>query len=42
LRRKNELEISIKNRNISDLHRGINEFKKGCQPTTNYIKDENV
>jgi hypothetical protein len=30
--RINELETSNKNKNIKDLYRGINEFKKGCQP----------
>jgi hypothetical protein len=28
--------------NIRTLHRGINEFKKGYQPRTNKVKDENV
>jgi hypothetical protein len=27
---------------ISDLHRAVNEFKKGYQPRTNLVKDENV
>jgi hypothetical protein len=34
----NELEISNKNKNIRDLYRGINEFKKGYQPRINIIK----
>jgi hypothetical protein len=37
----NELETNNKNKNIRDLYRGINEFKKGYQPRTNIIKDEN-
>jgi hypothetical protein len=31
----NELETDSKNKNIRDLYRGINEFKKGYQPRTN-------
>jgi hypothetical protein len=30
-----------KNKNIRDLHRGINEFKRGYQPQSNLVKDEN-
>jgi hypothetical protein len=37
----NELETNNTNKNIRDLYRGINEFKKGYQPRTNIIKDEN-
>jgi hypothetical protein len=37
----NELETNNKNRNIKDLFRGINEFKKGYQPRINIIKDKN-
>jgi hypothetical protein len=36
----NELESNSKNKNIRDLYRGINEFKKGYQPTTNLVKDK--
>jgi hypothetical protein len=36
----NELESNSKNKNIRDLYRGINEFKKGYQPKTNLVKDE--
>jgi hypothetical protein len=36
----NELESESKNKNIRDLYRGINEFKKGCQPRTSLVKDE--
>jgi hypothetical protein len=39
--RINELETNNKNKNIRDLYRGINEFKKGYQPRINFIKDEN-
>jgi len=34
-----ELEINSMTKNIRDLYRGINNFKKGYQPKTN-IKDE--
>jgi hypothetical protein len=37
----NELEANNKNKNIRDLYRGINEFKKGYQPRINMIKEEN-
>jgi hypothetical protein len=37
----NELETNNKNKNIRDLYRGINEFKKGYQPGINIRKDEN-
>jgi hypothetical protein len=37
----NELKTNNKNKNIRDLHRGINEFKKGYQPSINIMKDEN-
>jgi hypothetical protein len=36
----NELETNSKNRNIRDLYRGINEFKRGYQPRTSVVKDE--
>jgi hypothetical protein len=36
----NELETNNKNKNIRDLYRGVNEFKKGYQPRINIIKDE--
>jgi hypothetical protein len=36
----NELESNSKNKNIRDLYRGINEFKKSYQPRTNLVKDE--
>jgi hypothetical protein len=37
----NEPETNNKNKNIRDLYRGINEFKKGYQPRINIIKDKN-
>jgi hypothetical protein len=37
----NELETNNKNKNIRDLYRGINGFKKGYQPRINIIKVEN-
>jgi hypothetical protein len=37
----NELETNNKNKNMRDLYRGINEFKKGYQPRINITKDEN-
>jgi hypothetical protein len=36
----NELESDSKNKNIGDLYRGINEFKKSYQPGTNLVKDK--
>jgi hypothetical protein len=38
--RINELESNSRNKNIRNLYRGINEFKKGYQPRTNLVKDE--
>jgi hypothetical protein len=37
----NELPMNCKNKNIRDMYRGINEFKKGYQPRSNLVKDEN-
>jgi hypothetical protein len=37
----NEPEGNSKNKNIRDLHRGMDEFKKTYKPTTNFVKDEN-
>jgi hypothetical protein len=37
----NELEANSKNKNIRDLYICINEFKNGCQPRTDLVKDEN-
>jgi DNA anti-recombination protein RmuC len=36
----NELETNSKNKNIRDLCRGINDFKRGYQPRTNVVKDD--
>jgi hypothetical protein len=36
----NKLESNSKNKNIRDLYRGMNEFKKGYQPRTNLVMDE--
>ena len=35
-----ELETNNKIKNIRDLYRGISDFKKSYQPTTNIVKDE--
>jgi hypothetical protein len=37
----NELATNSKNKNISDQYRGINLFRRGCQPRNNLVKDEN-
>jgi hypothetical protein len=37
----NELAMNSKNKNIRDLYREINEFKRGYQPRSNFVKDEN-
>jgi hypothetical protein len=37
----NELATNSKNKNIRDLYRGINKFKRGYQPRNNFVKDEN-
>jgi hypothetical protein len=37
----NELETNNKNKNVRDLYRGINEFKKEYQSRINIKKDEN-
>jgi hypothetical protein len=37
----NDFETNNKNKNIRDLYRGINEFKKGYQLRINIIKDVN-
>ena len=36
-----EHETNSKIKNIKDLYRGINDFKKGYQPRTKIVKDEN-
>ena len=35
-----ELETNSNIKNIRDMYRGINDFKKGYQPRTNIVKDE--
>jgi chemotaxis methyl-accepting protein methylase len=35
--RINELAANSKNKNIRDLYRGINEFKRGYQPVNNAV-----
>jgi hypothetical protein len=37
----NEPAMKSKNKNIRDLYRGINEFKRGYQPRNNLVKDDN-
>jgi hypothetical protein len=37
----NELATYSKNKNITDLYRGINAFKKNYQPKTYLVKKEN-
>jgi chemotaxis methyl-accepting protein methylase len=39
--RIDELVTNSKNKNIRDLYRGINEFKRDCQPTSDLMKNEN-
>jgi hypothetical protein len=36
----NDLQIHSKNKNIWNLYRGINEFKKNYQPVADGVKDE--
>jgi hypothetical protein len=33
--------MNSKNKNIRDLYRGINEFKRGYQPRNNIVNNEN-
>jgi hypothetical protein len=37
----NQLAVNSKNKNIRDLYRGINEFKRGYQLRNKLVKDEN-
>jgi hypothetical protein len=37
----NELARNSKNKNLRDLYRGINDFKRGYQPRSNLVEDEN-
>jgi hypothetical protein len=34
--------VSIRNKNIRERYREINEFKRGHQPRSNLVKDENA
>ncbi|PNF42200.1 hypothetical protein B7P43_G06780 [Cryptotermes secundus] len=36
-----ELAMNSKKKNIRDLYRGTNDFKRGYQPRSNLVKDEN-
>jgi hypothetical protein len=33
--------MNSKNKNVRDPYRGINEFKRGCQPRSIFVKDDN-
>jgi hypothetical protein len=35
------LPTKVRKKNIRDLYRGINDFKRGYQPRINLVKDEN-
>jgi hypothetical protein len=37
----NALAVNSKKKKIRDVYRGINEFKRGYQPQSNLVKDEN-
>jgi hypothetical protein len=37
----NELATNSENKNIRDLYRGVNEFKRSYQPRSKLVKDEN-
>jgi hypothetical protein len=37
----NELAMNSKIKNIRDLYRGINDFKRGYRPRNNLVNDEN-
>jgi len=36
-----DLKITVQIKNIGDLYRGINVFRKGYQPRTDILKEEN-
>ncbi|PNF21339.1 hypothetical protein B7P43_G02097 [Cryptotermes secundus] len=36
-----ELAMNSRNKNIRDLYRGVNDFKRGYQPSSNLVRDEN-
>jgi hypothetical protein len=35
------LQQTVRTRTLRDLYRGINDFKRVCQPRSNLVKDEN-
>jgi hypothetical protein len=35
------LQQTVRTRNIRDLYRGIYSFKRGCEPGSNLVTDEN-
>jgi hypothetical protein len=37
----NEVARNSNNKNVRDLYRGINEFKRGYKPRNNLMRDEN-
>jgi hypothetical protein len=36
----NQLAMNSKNKNIRDMYRGLNAFKRGYQPRNNLVRDE--
>jgi hypothetical protein len=40
-KKNNDLATNTKNKNIRDLYRRINDFKRGYQPRSNLVNDEN-
>jgi hypothetical protein len=40
-KKREYLKDQSMNKNIRDLYRGVNEFKRGYQPRNNFVKDEN-
>jgi hypothetical protein len=34
------MRLTVKNKRIRDLYRGISDVKKGCRPRTKIVKDE--
>jgi hypothetical protein len=38
----NELATNSKNKNIRDLYRGVNKFRRCYQPSSNLGKDKNI
>jgi hypothetical protein len=39
--RIDDIATNSKNKNIRHMYRGINEFKRGFQPSSNLVKDKN-